>query len=75
MQTKKCYFCKNGTSPDYKEPEQLKRYLTSVGAMKPARKSGVCSKHQRKIEQAVKRARQLALLPLSREELCDGEAE
>lgn len=60
----KCYFCKNNIPYiDYKRADVLKRYLTSWSKIKPASNTGVCSKHQRQLSNAIKKARFLALIP------------
>jgi len=48
---------------DYKNWQQLKRFTSSYGKIVPKRRSGACSKHQRSLAQAIKRARFMALLP------------
>ncbi len=59
-----CYFCVNNmTDIDYKDTEILRRFISSYAKIRPKRKSHVCSKHQRKLSQAIKRARIMALLP------------
>lgn len=59
-----CYFCVNGlTDIDYKDVNTLRRYTSSYAKIVPKRKSGVCSRHQRKLATAIKRARVVALLP------------
>ncbi len=60
---KSCYFCANDKKIDYKDIKTLKRYLTDRGKIVPRRITGNCSKHQRTITQAIKRARAIALLP------------
>jgi small subunit ribosomal protein S18 len=61
-----CRFCgERGLTIDYKEPKNLRIFLTEEGKILPRRISGNCAKHQRKLTTAVKRARHLALLPLS----------
>lgn len=61
---KQCHFCVNNYKEiDYKEAQILRRFVSSYGKIMPKRKSGVCSKHQRKLAQAIKRARIMALLP------------
>lgn len=61
---KVCNFCTDNTTYiDYKEVDQLKRLLSDRGKILPRRKTGTCAKHQRRLSQAVKRARHLALLP------------
>ncbi len=62
--TKYCHFCVNQVSIiDYKDWQQLKRFTSSYGKIVPKRRSGVCSKHQRRLATAIKRARFMALLP------------
>ena len=48
---------------DYKDPEFLKKFLNEQGKMLPRRISGNSLKYQRKVAQAIKKARQMALLP------------
>ncbi|MCC7162967.1 MAG: 30S ribosomal protein S18 [Anaerolineae bacterium] len=63
-----CIYCKDKNKfIDYKNAEQLRRYLTDRGKIRPRRKIGTCARHQRELSLAIKRARQLALLPLSPE--------
>jgi len=50
---------------DYKNPEQLRRFVTESGKIVPRRVSGTCARHQKQITTAVKRARVLALLPFT----------
>jgi small subunit ribosomal protein S18 len=61
---KHCYFCLNNIKEiDYKDVELLRRFVSTYERILPSRKRGTCSKHQRKLGQAVKRARIMALLP------------
>ncbi len=61
---KYCRFKKNGIKyVDYKDPEFLKKFLNEQGKILPRRLTGTSLKYQRKVGQAVKRARQIALLP------------
>jgi len=61
---KYCRFKKNGIKyVDYKDPEFLKKFLNEQGKLLPRRITGTSLKYQRKVGQAVKRARHLALLP------------
>ena len=61
---KYCRFKKNGIKyVDYKDPEFLKKFLNEQGRILPRRITGTSLKYQRKIGQAIKRARQIALLP------------
>jgi small subunit ribosomal protein S18 len=48
---------------DYKDIRFLQQYLVERSKILPRRISGTCAKHQRVIQQAIKRARHLALLP------------
>ena len=61
---KYCRFKKNKIKfVDYKDPEFLKKFLNEQGKILPRRITGTSLKYQRKVAQAVKRARHLALLP------------
>jgi small subunit ribosomal protein S18 len=51
---------------DYKEVELLKRFSSAQGKVIDPRHTGVCAKHQRRLAQAIKRARFMALLPFVR---------
>jgi len=58
-----CLFCTDHTAViDYKNAEQLRRFLTEDGKIRPRRQTGTCAKHQRELARAVKRARHLALI-------------
>jgi len=58
-----CYFCqRNIKDIDFKETQILRRFISSSGKIKPKKRTGVCSGHQRKLARAIKRARYLALL-------------
>lgn len=59
-----CKFCaENAVFIDYKDAKMLRNYLTERGKIIPARMTGNCAKHQRELTIAIKRARNLALLP------------
>ena len=61
---KYCRFKKNRIKyVDYKDPEFLKKFLNEQGKILPRRLTGTSTKYQRKVAQAVKRARHLSLLP------------
>ncbi|OJW79489.1 MAG: 30S ribosomal protein S18 [Bacteroidetes bacterium 46-16] len=63
-QKKYCRFKKMGIKYiDYKDAEFLKKFLNDQGKMLPRRISGNSLKYQRKVAQAIKKARQMALLP------------
>lgn len=61
---KVCYFTANGiTKIDYKETDLLKKFISERGKILPRRVTGTSAKYQRKLTVAIKRARQMALLP------------
>jgi len=63
-QRKICPFCENTEIRiDYKEYKTLRKFLTEQGKIIPGFVTGVCARHQRQITRAVKRARNIALLP------------
>jgi small subunit ribosomal protein S18 len=62
-----CYFCQHNTKEiDYKETDLLKRFTSSSAKIKAKGKTGTCSKHQRQVKNAIKRARHLGLMTNSR---------
>lgn len=61
---KVCYFTKNNiTYIDYKDVELLKRFISGNGKIMPRRVTGTSAKYQRMLAVAIKRAREMALLP------------
>ena len=61
---KVCAFCAEKVEEiDYKDVAKLRKFITEKGKILPRRQTGVCSHHQRKLATAIKRARNLALLP------------
>ncbi len=59
-----CYFCSQAAKEiDFKDVEILKKFLSTGCKIKPRKETGICSWHQRKLARAIKRARQMALLP------------
>ena len=61
---KVCQFCVERTDDvDYKDVAKLKKYLQENGKIAPRRSTGVCAKHQRALTTAIKRARNMALIP------------
>ena len=61
---KVCQFCEQkATFVDYKDTATLRHYLSERGKILPRRTTGACAMHQRQVTEAVKRARQVALLP------------
>ena len=61
---KVCTFCVDKvTVIDYKDTAKLRRFLSERGKILPRRTTGTCAAHQRNLTTAIKRARQIALLP------------
>ncbi|MCM1194926.1 MAG: 30S ribosomal protein S18 [Firmicutes bacterium] len=61
---KVCNFCvEKSEYIDYKDITKLRKYLTESGKILPRRMTGVCARHQRELAVAIKRARQMALIP------------
>ncbi len=61
---KSCYFCKDKVEVvDYKNYNQLRRYISEKGKIRSRRITGACRRHQEQVAVAVKRAREMALLP------------
>ena len=66
LRKKVCRFCADSSAEiEYKDPKALRYFVTETGKLIPARISGNCAKHQRAVTTAIKRARQLALMPYS----------
>ena len=65
---KVCSFCVDKVEAiEYKDVPKLRRYVTERGKILPRRISGNCAKHQRQVTVAIKRARNIALLPFTAE--------
>ena len=61
---KVCNFCvEKSEYIDYKDVAKLRKYLAESGKILPRRMTGVCARHQRELAVAIKRARQMALIP------------
>ncbi|MDI3256681.1 MAG: 30S ribosomal protein S18 [Alicyclobacillaceae bacterium] len=61
-----CNFCVDKIDRvDYKDADRLRKYMTERGKILPRRISGNCARHQRQVTVAIKRARQVALLPFT----------
>ena len=61
-----CKFCADKTAVvDYKDAQALKQFITDRGKVVPRRISGNCALHQRKVNVAISRARNIALLPFT----------
>ena len=68
MRKKVCPLCANKELVlEYKYADQLKKFINDIGKILPRRATGACAKHQRDITIAVKRARQIAILPYTQE--------
>ena len=64
---KTCPFCETRVRfVDYKDDRTLGRFITDHGKILPSRLSGTCSRHQRQLSTAIKRARYLAIIPYTR---------
>ncbi len=62
-----CYFCQNNRKKfDFQDTNLLLRYMSEMYKIKPKKKTGLCTGHQRQIAQAIKRARYMALIPYTR---------
>ena len=61
-----CRFCLDKTLKiDYKDPQAIRYFITERGKIVPRRISGNCAKHQRRVCLAIKRARNIALMPFT----------
>ena len=64
IKRRNCFFCKEKIQEiDYKNVNQLRRYISEKGKIRSRRITGACRRHQVQVAQAVKRAREMALLP------------
>jgi len=62
-----CYFCTNSSKKiDYKDAESLEKFIDTEAKILPRKQTKLCVKHQKKLEEGIKRARFLALLPFVR---------
>ena len=63
---KACAFCvEHAADIDYKDVAKLRKYVSERGKILPRRVTCTCAMHQRELTEAIKRARQIALLPYS----------
>lgn len=61
---KSCFYCVNNKlTIDYKDVENMRRFVSSYMKIAPQRRSGLCAKHQRRVANAIKRGRQASLMP------------
>ena len=64
IRRRNCYFCREKIDEvDYKNSAQLRRYISEKGKIRSRRITGACRRHQRQLAVAIKRAREMALLP------------
>lgn len=65
---KVCRFCEDkALKVDYKDERMLRRFVSERGKVIPRRMSGTCARHQRSLVTAIKRARNIAILPYAAE--------
>ena len=70
---KVCAFCADkNIIIDYKDTARLSRYISERAKIDPRRRSGTCARHQRKLSEAIKQARIIALLPFVPEHIRKG---
>jgi len=70
---KVCAFCADkNIIIDYKDTARLSRYISERAKIDPRRRSGTCARHQRKLSEAIKQARVIALLPFVPEHIRKG---
>ncbi len=66
VRRKVCGFCVDKIeSIDYKQAAKLRKYVSDRGKILPRRATGTCASHQRALTRAIKRAREIALLPFT----------
>ena len=58
-----CWFCESDLEPNYKDIAALGRFVTERGKIIDRGKTGLCSRHQRRVTNEIKRARHVALMP------------
>ena len=64
IRKKVCIFCADKVQfIDYKDSAKLRKFISERGKILPRRVSGTCAVHQRELNTAIKRARNMALLP------------
>jgi small subunit ribosomal protein S18 len=62
---RKCIFCADKKTLDYKDVSFVQRFMTDRGKIAPRRLSGCCALHQRMVAKVVKQARQVGLVPFA----------
>lgn len=63
MSINKCFFCKYGVEPSFKDVDNLVKFLSQRKKIVNRERSGVCARHQRMLTKQIKYARFLALIP------------
>jgi small subunit ribosomal protein S18 len=64
VRRRSCYFCKGKIAEvDYKRIDELRRFISGSGKIRGRGNTGTCRKHQKQVAVAIKRAREMALLP------------
>lgn len=58
-----CFFCKEKKTPDFLEYEILTKFTSERGKIQARGRTGVCSRHQRRLTDEIKRARYIGFLP------------
>jgi small subunit ribosomal protein S18 len=59
-----CYFCQHNIKEiDFRDVGTLKKFISGLAKIRPRKRTGLCSLHQRKLARAIKGARHLGLLP------------
>ncbi|MDE2097219.1 MAG: 30S ribosomal protein S18 [Patescibacteria group bacterium] len=67
IKSEQCFFCSQGAKQiDYKETETLRRFVSHQAKIIDPLHTSTCSKHQRLLSQAIKRARYMGLLPYTK---------
>ncbi len=65
---KVCQFCKGDLEvTNYHDEKMLRRFISDTAKILPRRRTGVCAKHQRRLATTIKRARNLAIIPITRQ--------
>jgi len=59
----RCFFCQIKVEPDFKDTDNLKKFISLRGKILSREKTGVCAKHQRTLSKQIKYARYLGLIP------------
>jgi small subunit ribosomal protein S18 len=60
-----CLFCESKRTLDYKDVSFVRKFISDRGKILPRRSSGCCALHQRMVAKAVKRAREIGLVPFT----------